>query len=271
MSIPRVTPETVAEYGVVSAPDILSGTPAQNKALFDRLVREKVAPALNALLDEWEASQVCEAFHPEHEYRRLNRILYEGATYECLESCYGVTPPSAEFWRRVSAVSGDMNAKTYDPQNRKKDVYTHSEAAAGTAKAEAIAQSETLIDAAKAELRAEMADILENSSGGSSPLPVSWTAIDVLSGTWTAPGIRACVINGTVYLQGMADAPLSAAAILCVLPNGMKPKEKTRIAAAQGTGTDISTVEVRSNGAVYHDYKGIPWRPVFCAAYPAEA
>lgn len=48
----KITAEAVAEKGIVSAPDKLSGTAAENKALFDRLVREVVAEKINDLIDE---------------------------------------------------------------------------------------------------------------------------------------------------------------------------------------------------------------------------
>lgn len=47
----KITAEQIARYGVVAAPDTLDGTAAQNKAIFDRLVRELVAEAVNATID----------------------------------------------------------------------------------------------------------------------------------------------------------------------------------------------------------------------------
>ncbi len=43
------------ENGVCAAPDILTGTPAENKALFDRMVRQLVAPAYNACAEAVDA------------------------------------------------------------------------------------------------------------------------------------------------------------------------------------------------------------------------
>ena len=43
MSLEKITIQQMDAMGVCSAPDVLSGTPAQNKAIFDRLVRELVA------------------------------------------------------------------------------------------------------------------------------------------------------------------------------------------------------------------------------------
>ena len=47
----KITADEISTRGVVSAPDKLSGTAAENKALFDRLVRELVAEKLNDLID----------------------------------------------------------------------------------------------------------------------------------------------------------------------------------------------------------------------------
>lgn len=50
-----ITDGDVAQKGVISAPDRLRGTTAENKAVFDRLVREAVKEKYNAMLAELEA------------------------------------------------------------------------------------------------------------------------------------------------------------------------------------------------------------------------
>ena len=47
----KITEQQIAEKGVVAAPDMLTGTAQENKGVFDRLVRETVAPAFNSVLD----------------------------------------------------------------------------------------------------------------------------------------------------------------------------------------------------------------------------
>lgn len=47
----KITAEDIAKYGVVSLPDTLTGDPQENKKKFDRLVRECVANAVNAVID----------------------------------------------------------------------------------------------------------------------------------------------------------------------------------------------------------------------------
>lgn len=47
----KLTDDAVARSGVVAAPDKLTGTASQNKAVFDRLVRETVRELFNGLID----------------------------------------------------------------------------------------------------------------------------------------------------------------------------------------------------------------------------
>ena len=48
----KLTQENIRQYGVVAAPDRLTGTAQENKKLFDRLIREVFAGDFNALIDE---------------------------------------------------------------------------------------------------------------------------------------------------------------------------------------------------------------------------
>ena len=48
----KITDVQMNNNGVISAPDKLTGTAAENKAVFDKLVRATVAPQYNALIDE---------------------------------------------------------------------------------------------------------------------------------------------------------------------------------------------------------------------------
>lgn len=52
----KITDAQLSASGVVSAPDKLTGTAAENKAVFDRLVREAVATNMNGLIDDLAAS-----------------------------------------------------------------------------------------------------------------------------------------------------------------------------------------------------------------------
>ncbi len=47
----KIQPGQITSKGVIAAPDKLTGTAAENKAVFDRLIREVVAAAVNGLVD----------------------------------------------------------------------------------------------------------------------------------------------------------------------------------------------------------------------------
>ena len=51
MPLEKITTQQMDAKGVCAAPDILNGTPAQNKSIFDRMVRQLIAPAYNACVD----------------------------------------------------------------------------------------------------------------------------------------------------------------------------------------------------------------------------
>lgn len=52
MALEHITEAQIAAAGVASAPDILTGTPSEVKAIFDNLVRAVVATAVNLVVDE---------------------------------------------------------------------------------------------------------------------------------------------------------------------------------------------------------------------------
>lgn len=51
MPLEKITSQQMDAKGVCAAPDILNGTTTENKAIFDRMVRELIAPAYNACVD----------------------------------------------------------------------------------------------------------------------------------------------------------------------------------------------------------------------------
>ena len=51
----KITEAGIAQHGVISAPDRLTGTAAENKKVFDRLVRNVVAEQVNGLVDDLSA------------------------------------------------------------------------------------------------------------------------------------------------------------------------------------------------------------------------
>lgn len=91
----KLTDAQIAGKGVVAAPDKLTGTAAENKALFDRLIREAVKNDLNGLIDALVAAGVgSEVLLPAGagmKYIRLNsdRVLEtseDGSTWQATGS-----------------------------------------------------------------------------------------------------------------------------------------------------------------------------------------
>lgn len=95
----KVTAEEIGSKGIVAAPDKLRGTAAENKALFDRLVRELVAEKLNALIDALVEELAGKMAAPDAEGvpGQYLRIGEEGVEWG------------------VPSGSGDMIAAIYDP------------------------------------------------------------------------------------------------------------------------------------------------------------
>lgn len=69
--IKHITAEEIAQYGVVAAPDRLIGRPADNKAVFDRLVRELVAVVVNSIIDETNNLLTAEDVRENQEAQRV--------------------------------------------------------------------------------------------------------------------------------------------------------------------------------------------------------
>ncbi|MDR0248117.1 MAG: hypothetical protein LBI44_00415 [Oscillospiraceae bacterium] len=99
----RLTEEVIAAKGVCAEPDILGGGAEENKAVFDRLVREEVAPRLNALIDEWEASagQPGAMAQAVYDARGLREDIYDYAlrvAAEAAEAALSQSGPQEPEW-----------------------------------------------------------------------------------------------------------------------------------------------------------------------------
>ena len=52
----KITDNDVSAYGATAAPEKMEGDPAANKAVFDRLIRERVKTYINGLIDALTAA-----------------------------------------------------------------------------------------------------------------------------------------------------------------------------------------------------------------------
>lgn len=193
----RITDEDVAQHGVIAAPDRLTGTAAQNKAVFDRLIRDAVKEKYNAMLTAVEAHLVWEPYDAEQQYVPGNRVVYNGSSYLCTEACAGVLPTDAAHWRLVAARgvdgtgAGDMRAEFYDPRGVETDIFAYVDERTDTYNrtetlSEATAQ--TFVDAGFSDEPPETPD-----EAFATLVDASFLVTDIItaSGSWTAPrGIK---------------------------------------------------------------------------------
>lgn len=92
----KITEQQMDAVGVVAAPNVLNGTPAENKAIFDRMVRQLIAQSYNELVDVLqEAGVEHAALLPENaagfRYIRLNadkvlEVSTDGTTWQATSS-----------------------------------------------------------------------------------------------------------------------------------------------------------------------------------------
>lgn len=99
----KITEQEIAAHGVQAAPDKLTGTAAQNKALFDRLITDIVRARLNGLIDELAAEIGA----------KINAPALPGAEGMFLRVGAGGVPE----WSATGSGQGDMMQAQYDTNN----------------------------------------------------------------------------------------------------------------------------------------------------------
>ena len=67
----HITPDQIAQYGVIAAPDRLTGRAEDNKKIFDRLVRELVAVVVNSIIDKTNELLTAEDVREDNEKDRV--------------------------------------------------------------------------------------------------------------------------------------------------------------------------------------------------------
>lgn len=113
----KITPQQIAEKGVIASPDTLTGTPDENKSVFDRLASEIIVPSVNGAIEmlgdveddttEWAADEA---------QRQANETARQTAEQGRVQAENGRA--SAETARaqaenaRVSAEQGRASAET---------------------------------------------------------------------------------------------------------------------------------------------------------------
>jgi len=91
----KITEAELAGMGVISMADIPTGSPAEKKAKFDELSRQKIIPRINELI-EWlrtpEAAKDLGVEPPEGASFEKNMQAYMDAIYAALQKAESVTP-----------------------------------------------------------------------------------------------------------------------------------------------------------------------------------
>lgn len=121
----RITPEDIAAFGVEGAPDKLQGTARENKRLFDRLVREVVAGAINAVIDNMEdvgeaeaARQLAELLRAEAENARQEaETLRQNTFAEEVEQAREYKEGAEAAANRVGQTASDSEAWAIGQRN----------------------------------------------------------------------------------------------------------------------------------------------------------
>lgn len=98
----KITASDITENGVQSQPDRLTGTAAENKAVFDKLIEEILAVKLNALIDELAAAIAGKMAAPDTEGSAGQYLQTDGE--------------GGRTWATPSG-AGDMLRSTYDSDN----------------------------------------------------------------------------------------------------------------------------------------------------------
>lgn len=203
----KITDNDIAQNGVVAAPDRLTGTAQQNKALFDRLVRDAVKSKHNALIGALEPYLVWEPYDAQKAYAPGNKVVYNGSSYLCTASCTNILPTNASYWRLIAAKgrdgtgAGDMCAEIYDPRGLETDVFAYVDERTDTfSKAETLASAtaQRFVAAGLSETAPTTPDEAFDAIAGRTELV---TEIITESRDWIAPSN----ISGSVHVRAFGS------------------------------------------------------------------
>ncbi|WP_061293651.1 BppU family phage baseplate upper protein [Clostridium botulinum] len=90
---------------------------AENKRIDNETERQQGYADIKNTIDDFS---VCEEYDPGKEYKKFNRVVYNGSCCECLKDCTNIYPVSAEYWILIAQKgkdglgSGNMHTDTYD-------------------------------------------------------------------------------------------------------------------------------------------------------------
>lgn len=90
---------------------------AENKRIENESARQQGYTEIKNTIDDFS---VCEEFDLTKEYKKYNRVVYNGSCCECLKDCTNIYPVNKEYWILIAQKgkdglgSGNMHTDTYD-------------------------------------------------------------------------------------------------------------------------------------------------------------
>ncbi|AUM89161.1 DUF2479 domain-containing protein [Clostridium botulinum] len=93
---------------------------AENKRIENETDRQQGYTEIKNTIDDFS---VCEEFDLTKEYKKYNRVVYNGSCCECLKDCTNIYPVNKEYWILIAQKgkdglgSGNMHTDTYDKNN----------------------------------------------------------------------------------------------------------------------------------------------------------
>ena len=139
----KITDAQIAEKGVIASPDTLTGTADENKRVFDRLVRECVAPQFNEIVETFadmeESTTEWSGEEAKRQQAEQGRVSAEAArvTAEDDRAQAESARVSAETARRQAESARDTTETARANAENKRDTAEKSRASAETGRADA--------------------------------------------------------------------------------------------------------------------------------------
>ncbi|AUM92673.1 BppU family phage baseplate upper protein [Clostridium botulinum] len=93
---------------------------AENKRIENETERQQGYTEIKNTIDDFS---VCEEFDLTKEYKKYNRVVYNGSCCECLKDCTNIYPVNKEYWICIATKgkdglgSGNMHTDDYDKNN----------------------------------------------------------------------------------------------------------------------------------------------------------
>lgn len=74
-----------------------------------KINEEERKAKIEQIMEIVNAFTVCEEYNPSKKYKRFNKVIYEGALYECVKDCDNILPTTREYWICISMIKANDN------------------------------------------------------------------------------------------------------------------------------------------------------------------